>query len=65
MQNVLDSRKGVMYNVYIMSNTNMEATKMKPEYETPKGTYSTWEEAAAACEQCDMDPTTCIRIVRN
>ena len=22
---------------------------MKPEYETPKGTYSTWEEAAA-CE---------------
>ena len=63
MQIVLDSCKGVMYNVYMMSNTNTEATKMKPEYETPKGTYSTYEQAATACEQCDMDPTTCIKIV--
>ena len=28
MQNVLDSRKGVMYNVYMMSNTNTEASDL-------------------------------------
>jgi len=33
-------------------------------YETPAGTFSTWDAAAAACERMDMDPTTCIKIVR-
>jgi len=29
-------------------------------YETPVGCFRTWEEAAAACERCDLDPCTCI-----
>ena len=33
-------------------------------YETPFGTFNTWEEAAIACERCDMDPVTCIKMVR-
>lgn len=33
-------------------------------YETPAGTFRTWEEAAARCEAMDMDPATCIRVVR-
>jgi hypothetical protein len=32
------------------------------EYETPVGTFSTWEQAAAACERSDMDPCDCIEI---
>lgn len=35
------------------------------EYETPAGTFGTWEEAAARCESMDMDPTTCIRVVKS
>lgn len=34
------------------------------EYETPFGTFATWELAAARCESCDCDPITCIRIIR-
>ncbi len=33
-------------------------------YETPLGTFGTWEAAATACERCDLDPITCVRIVR-
>ena len=29
-------------------------------YETPVGSFDTWDEAAARCEQMDMDPTLCI-----
>lgn len=29
-------------------------------YETPVGTFATWEDAAAACERSDLDPLTCI-----
>jgi hypothetical protein len=34
-------------------------------YATPVGLFRTWEEAAAACERCDLDPCTCIETVRN
>lgn len=37
---------------------------MTTTYETPFGTFKTWEEAAAACERADMDPCTCIQINR-
>lgn len=37
---------------------------MKITYQTPVGTFSTWEEAATACERCDLDPCTCITINR-
>jgi hypothetical protein len=30
-------------------------------YETPVGSFETWEAAAAACERCDLDPCTCIK----
>lgn len=33
-------------------------------YETPVGTFKTWEDAAAACERADLDPCDCIKIVR-
>lgn len=33
------------------------------KYETPLGTFDTWEEAAAVCERCDFDPCTCIKIL--
>jgi len=33
-------------------------------YETPFGTFGTWQEAAERCEMSDLDPVTCIRIVR-
>lgn len=29
-------------------------------YETPVGTFATWEAAAAACERADMDACSCI-----
>ena len=29
-------------------------------YETPVGTFATWEEASAACERSDMDACECI-----
>jgi hypothetical protein len=29
-------------------------------YATPVGLFKTWEEAATACERCDLDPVTCI-----
>jgi hypothetical protein len=32
-------------------------------YETPLGTFASWEEAAAACERADLDPLTCIKNV--
>ena len=32
MQNVLDSLAGVMYNVYMMSNTNTEAKTMRNDW---------------------------------
>jgi hypothetical protein len=35
----------------------------KFNYETPVGTFRTWEEAAAACERADLDPCTCIKNV--
>lgn len=34
-------------------------------YETPFGTFRTWEEAANRCEQSDLDPCTCIKVVKN
>jgi hypothetical protein len=33
-------------------------------YETPVGTFNTWEEAADACERADMDACECVEIVR-
>jgi hypothetical protein len=30
------------------------------KYQTPVGGFDTWEQAAAACERCDLDPCTCI-----
>lgn len=30
-------------------------------YETPLGSFQTWEEAADACERVDLDPCACIR----
>lgn len=30
------------------------------KYETPLGSFETWEAAAAACERADLDPCTCI-----
>ena len=33
-------------------------------YRTPLGTFSTWEDAANALEQVDMDPCTCIEVIR-
>jgi hypothetical protein len=35
------------------------------KYETPVGTFGTWEDAAQAVERADMDPCECIKIVRN
>lgn len=35
----------------------------KMEYETPLETFRTYEEAATACERCDLDSLTCIKIV--
>lgn len=34
-------------------------------YETPLGTFRTWEAAAEACEASDLDPCTCIEINRS
>lgn len=34
------------------------------KYETPMGSFNTWEEAATACERADLDPCTCIEIVK-
>jgi hypothetical protein len=45
----------------------MDSTEYKGEtmtYETPLGAFSTWEAAAIACERCDLDPCTAIRIVK-
>jgi hypothetical protein len=33
-------------------------------YETPVGSFKTWEEAASACERCDLDPCLCIKAVK-
>lgn len=33
-------------------------------YETPVGTFSTWEEAADACERSDYDACECVKIIR-
>jgi len=48
-----------------------EARKNQPEgpmmaisYETPKGTFKDWLEAAAALEACDLDPVDNITIIR-
>ena len=38
-------------------------TKSKGHYETPIGSFDTWDEAAAACERCDFDPCECVRYV--
>jgi hypothetical protein len=32
-------------------------------YQTPVGRFETWEEAAVACERCDLDPCSCINTV--
>ena len=32
-------------------------------YETPVGSFDTWEEAALACERRDLDPVACIKVV--
>jgi len=37
---------------------------MTISYSTPLGLFSTWEDAAIACERCDLDPCTCIVIVK-
>lgn len=34
-------------------------------YQTPFGTFKTWEDAANACEKRDFDPCTCIQINRS
>lgn len=34
----------------------------KTLYQTPMGTFPTWEAAADACERADFDPCTCIEI---
>lgn len=34
------------------------------QYETPVGTYETWEAATAACERCDLDAVGCVKAVR-
>jgi hypothetical protein len=34
------------------------------QYETPLGAFNTWEEAATACERCDLDPCDCIVAVK-
>lgn len=33
-------------------------------YQTPFGSFTTWEAAAEACERSDYDPCTAIEIVR-
>lgn len=33
-------------------------------YATPVGTFATWEEAAARCEKADLDPCTCIEVLK-
>lgn len=33
-------------------------------YETPVGTFRTWDEAMQACERCDLDAVECIKTVR-
>lgn len=39
--------------------------KLDPvSYETPLGTFRTYEEAHAACVRCDYDPVQCINIGR-
>lgn len=38
---------------------------MRIAYETPVGTFATWEEAASACERCDFDPCECIKAVKS
>ncbi len=35
------------------------------QYQTPKGTFDTWELAAQACESIDLDPCTCIEIIKD
>lgn len=31
-------------------------------YHTPLGDFKNWEEAAVACERCDLDPVDCIKV---
>jgi len=38
--------------------TNTTAAAMN--YQTPFGSFSTWEAAAARCEAADMDPVECV-----
>jgi len=35
------------------------------KYETPVGTFDTWQEAADACERCDLDPCELVKAVRS
>jgi len=35
-------------------------TTSAANYETPFGSFRTWEEAAARCEAADFDPVECI-----
>lgn len=35
----------------------------KTRYETPIGSFDSWEEAAQACDRMDFDPTLCITAV--
>lgn len=37
---------------------------MKCIYQTPFGSFDTWEDAATACERADMDPCECIKVIR-
>ena len=30
-------------------------------YQTPMGSFPTWEQAAIACERADLDPCECIK----
>lgn len=39
---------------------NMEP---RTRYETPVGSFDSWDEAAQRCDQMDMDPALCITVV--
>lgn len=41
----------------------MTTTTNAFEYRTPVGAFTTWEEAAEACERCDFDPVECVETI--
>lgn len=46
-----------------LDESELPMTTYKLRYETPLGTFATYEEAATACERCDLDSIGCIKIV--